>query len=72
MKRFMLIIFTAICIFIIAPYKLHAFDITVGATTWYAKWDGKYEKEKQNINEHTNEYNISTDPAFLYGPAMLN
>jgi hypothetical protein len=57
----------AILISIITPYKLHAFDITVGATTWYAWWDATY-VHSEKIG--TTERNIKTDPTFLYGPVL--
>jgi hypothetical protein len=50
MKKFLLLIS------IIIPLKLHAVDISVGATTWYAKY---VPSSGENV-----------DPAFLYGPAM--
>jgi len=61
-----------ICISILIPAKLYAVDITVGATTWYAKWDAKYTGNTKATNggivlEHSN---ISTDPTFLYGPVL--
>ena len=41
------------------PSKVHATDITVGATTWYAWWDMTEEGKTRDI-----------DPEFLYGPAL--
>ena len=49
----------AICISVITPSKVHAVDISVGATTWYAWWG-------MNHGRGT----IDFDPEFLYGPAL--
>ena len=51
--------FITICIGIIIPCKVHAADITVGATTFYAWWD---------LEQKGHSYN--TDPGFLFGPAL--
>ena len=59
-----------ILISILMPPNIYALDITVGATTWYAWWDGKYEKKNQSVTGGEREFNISTDPTFLYGPAL--
>lgn len=59
------------CISFLTPPKVYAADITVGATTWYAWWDGKYEHAKHDagiINELVND--TATGPAFLYGPVL--
>jgi len=53
MKRHLLLIFTVICIGIIIPCKVHAVDVTVGATTWYV-WSSE---------------GGDVDPGFLIGPA---
>ena len=48
------------CLFIVCGQsKVYAFDITVGATTWYSWWD---------LEQKGQSYNI--DPTFLYGPAL--
>jgi len=48
-----------VLISILAPAKLYATDITVGAATWYSWWDFKEEGN-----------NMDLDPAFLFGPAL--
>ena len=60
MKRFLLLILMAICISIIIPQKVHAFDITAGLTTWYAWWD----------IDQGNKGSENMDPKFLIGPAL--
>jgi len=46
-----------ILISVLAPSKVFATDITVGATTWYTWWDMAGTKDE-------------ADPTFLYGPAL--
>ena len=60
MKRFLLLIFMAICISAIIPQKVHAFDLTAGLTTWYAWWDV----------DQGNKGSENMDPKFLIGPAL--
>ena len=45
----------------IIPYKAHAIDISVGATTWYSWWDW---------NHMDSLADLKVDPTFLYGPAL--
>jgi len=59
MKKLKLLILTAICVTVIIPCKVHAVDVTVGATTWFAWWDIDQGKDATNIN-----------PAFLLGPVL--
>jgi len=59
MKKLLLTLTAICCIFIIMPSKTYAFDITVGATTWYAWWDIDQGKDAADIA-----------PAFLFGPAL--
>ena len=56
-----------ICLCVIIPYKLHALDITAGATTWYA-WGSRFE----NVQEYSirNNNNYAFDPTLFYGPAL--
>ena len=67
MKKIILLTFITIYTVIIVPSALYAFDITVGATAWYA-WGSRYE----NVNEHSirNNNNYAFDPALFYGPAL--
>ena len=72
MKKYLLLI--AMCISIIAPYKLYAFDLTVGAATWYTWWEYK---QKQTITKNFGglggtETFTDTDikPTFLVGPVL--
>jgi len=61
------IIYIVFMLCVLMPCKIYAFDITVGATTWYA-WGSRYE----NVNEHSirKNNNYAFDPAFFYGPAV--
>ena len=64
MKKYLLLI--AICISIIAPYKLYAFDLTVGASTWYTWWDIKQERRTLfSVYKNTD-----MEPTFLVGPVL--
>ena len=62
---------TIILIFVFLPAvfggNAYAFDITAGATTWYA-WGRQYYTQKDNIDNYNAD--IKSDPAFLYGPAL--
>ncbi|MCL1833801.1 MAG: hypothetical protein FWG49_04795, partial [Leptospirales bacterium] len=51
------------------PYKLHAFDITAGATTWYAQSEQYYTQNKSASGVISNSL-VKSDPAFLYGPTL--
>jgi len=67
MKKIITALFITICIGIIGAGNLHAVDITVGATTWYA-WGSRYEKTlNYSIRKNSN---YAFDPAFLYGPVV--
>ena len=60
MKKILLLTLIIVSISIISSSKLHAYDITVGATTWYA-W----------MNQYADDF--PTDKmgaALLYGPAV--
>jgi hypothetical protein len=50
----------------LTPNKVHAVDITVGATTWYAQWDFKTDGASANGSEYVEK----DKPAFLYGPVL--
>jgi hypothetical protein len=74
------ILFTAICMgTIIAGTdivpggynypSLHALDITVGATTWYAQSEQYYAQKSQGSGLVGNSL-IKSNPAFLYGPTL--
>ena len=63
LKKTLLLTLIAISILIIAPHKLHAVDITIGATTWFAWVDQEYTKNLVSSSDTENT------PAFLYGPA---
>ena len=52
---------------IIIPCKAYAFDMTVGATTWYA-WGLRYENVSDKSIRKNSEY--AFDPTFLYGPVL--
>lgn len=58
MKKYLLLILIAIFIGIVIPQKLHAVDISVGASTWYCWWTGGSPTDEE------------PDPTFLYGPAL--
>ena len=60
MKKWFLLIFTAISIAAIMSSKVYATDITVGATTWYSWNDVTSEGDKS----------YDPDPIFFYGPAL--
>jgi len=60
MKKLLLLTFAVICIGIIIPCKVHAVDISIGATTWYSWWDF----------DSGSDYDADIDPTFLYGPAL--
>ena len=60
MKKLILLTFTVISISGIIPCKAYAYDITVGAATWYTWWD---------INSENGDTR-SLGPSFLYGPAI--
>jgi len=72
MKKFLLStfrvssLFIAISISIIIPHKLYAYDITIGATTWYAQSEQDYTQNKSAMNDTS----VKSDPAFLYGPTL--
>jgi hypothetical protein len=55
-----------VLISILAPVKVHAVDITVGATTWYA-WVGQHYTRNLIYSDY---FYTKADPAFLYGPAL--
>ena len=59
MKKILLLAFIASIIGIIIPCKVHAVDISIGATTWYSWW--KFDGGGDNPD---------IDPTFLYGPAL--
>jgi len=63
LMRFRYIIY--ITLVIIIPCKIYAFDITVGATTWYA-WGNRYEDVQEKSIRKNSSY--AFDPSFLYGP----
>ena len=66
MKRLIIFVLAAACIGMIWPQKASAFDLSVGATTWYAWWDMNVDREG-----HAGEsYERDIDPAFLYGPVI--
>ena len=66
MKKFLFFIFSAVCIGIILPAKTYAFDLTVGATTWYAVWEIKADGESHNGSQDVKKDKAS----FLYGPVL--
>jgi len=66
MKRLLFFILIAACIGIILPSKAQAFDLTVGATTWYAVWDLKADGESVNGSQDVKKGKAS----FLYGPVL--
>jgi hypothetical protein len=68
MKKFLFLAFITISIFII-PHKAHAFDITVGATTWYAQSEQYYTQTKSELGV-IHDLLIKSNPAFLYGPTL--
>ena len=47
--------------------KAHAYDITAGATTWYA-WGKQYNYQKDKKARFNSL--VESDPSFLYGPAI--
>ena len=52
---------------IIIPYKVYGFDMTAGATAWYA-WGFRYEEvSEKSIRKNSN---YAFDPTFLYGPVI--
>ena len=67
MKKCLLFRFIYVCIGIIIPYKAYAFDITAGATVWYA-WGSRYENVQDYSIRVNNNY--AFDPTFFYGPAI--
>ena len=66
MKKFLSLTFIAISVII--SHKLYAFDITVGATTWYAQSEQYYTQNKAAW--FMNNTLVKSDPAFLYGPTL--
>ena len=52
---------------IFIPVSGFCFDISVGATTWYA-WGSRYENTLDYSIRKNSEY--AFDPTFLYGPAV--
>ena len=66
MKKLLSLLSLFILISILSPTKVHAFDLTVGAATWYTWWDYK---QKQTI---ANNFYTDTDmkPALLAGPVL--
>jgi len=52
---------------IIIPCKVYAFDITAGATAWYA-WGSRFENTYDYSIRKNNNY--AFDPTFLYGPVL--
>jgi len=60
MKKILLLAFMVMFIGIIAPCKVYAVDISVGATTWYTWWE---------IETHDGD-KFNFDPGFMYGPTM--
>ena len=68
MKKFLLLaVFSVLCLLILAPGKVYAFDVTVGATTWYA-WGQQNYSQKDDASNY--DSTIKSDPALLYGPAL--
>ena len=67
MKKLILLTFTVICCMSIIPSKIYAFDITVGASAWYA-WGSRYEDVQDYSIRKNNNY--AFDPALFYGPAL--
>jgi len=59
MKKLILLTLAAICCISIITSKLHALDMTVGASTWYAWWE-------QEAPGQTTKF----DPTFFYGPVL--
>ncbi|MCL1864950.1 MAG: hypothetical protein FWF73_03985 [Spirochaetes bacterium] len=54
---------------IIMPCKAYAFDMTAGATTWYA-WGDQFNVQKEpSLGANKNSF-IKGDPGFLYGPVI--
>ena len=68
MKKILFLTFIAISISIIIPHKLYAFDITIGATTWYAQSEQYYTQNKSAW--FMNNTLVKSDPTFLYGPTL--
>ena len=66
MKKYLLMFISIICIYIMTTDKLHAVDITAGATTWYA-WMKQYYKTQVLTNS---KYDINNHSTWLYGPAL--
>ena len=50
------------------PHKIYGVDITVGATTWYAKSEQYYKQDKSAF--FIRDTLVKSDPAFLYGPTL--
>ena len=59
MKKLLLLSFIAISIGIIIPCKVHAFDISAGATTWFVQG-------YQSCGDLSERSNLS----MLYGPVL--
>jgi len=68
MKKFLFIYFTLVLIVFFAPHKALAFDITVGATSWYVVSEQYYTQGGAPGVLHDSL--VKSIPALLYGPTM--
>jgi len=64
MKKY-LFLFLLLLIPVLVPCKLYAMDISVGATTWFAKVDQQFSSNFSGFDGET-----KCDPGFLYGPVL--
>jgi len=67
MRKILFIFIIFLCLGIVIPTTGFGFDITVGASAWYA-WGSRYEDVQDYSIRNNNEY--AFDPTFFFGPAI--